>query len=499
VFERGGDRVVALQLVRLLGATVLLVVPLVTHDDSTELRVLTIAYVIAIGLVELVRRRSPASTPRLMSGMVLVDGLVVALAIAMTGEYHSPLLFLVFLDVMAVTVLASYRTGLKLAVWCALLLLLAHAAADAGILSTGTTVSDTVAIVTAATFLLFASCAAGLSWVTERALRRGNDHLEQLVRLGAELERAERLDTVIAVLARHARARLGFERAAVVIRRDGSWIGAVDDRSVGVMCELSDRTHPLVRLAWNAKKPLLLRSLDDDLLDDVVPLARNCVIAPIVVDDEPIGVALGEWGGGREARIPTFTVHALSQAASHTGLALRNVRLLEKVQRLATRDALTGLANRRLFEDALTRETARSQRLGQPLSLVLLDVDYFKEVNDTFGHTIGDAVLGQVADAIRTRVKGFDVAARYGGDEFVLLLPGCSAADAVGVAERVRSRVANAVDAAPVTMTAGVATMPQDALDGERLVTAADRALYAAKRAGRDRVGLTARASLVGR
>jgi diguanylate cyclase (GGDEF)-like protein len=120
-------------------------------------------------------------------------------------------------------------------------------------------------------------------------------------------------------------------------------------------------------------------------------------------------------------------------------------------------------------------------------------------VNDTFGHTIGDAVLGQVADAIRTRVKGFDVAARYGGDEFVLLLPGCSAADAVGVAERVRSRVANAVDAAPVTMTAGVATMPQDALDGERLVTAADRALYAAKRAGRDRVGLTARASLVGR
>ena len=118
----------------------------------------------------------------------------------------------------------------------------------------------------------------------------------------------------------------------------------------------------------------------------------------------------------------------------------------------------------------------------------MLDVDHFKQVNDTYGHQTGDAVLREVADALVANTKNYDVAARYGGDEFVVLLPGCSRDDAVRVAERVRHEIARRVGEAPVTISAGVATMPDNASDAERLMAAADAALYEAKRTGRDRV-----------
>ena len=179
---------------------------------------------------------------------------------------------------------------------------------------------------------------------------------------------------------------------------------------------------------------MLVRIVDDDLLDLVFPGARNVVITPITADGEHLGVAVGEWGGGADARIPTSTVRALSQASMHAALAFRKARLLGENERLATRDSLTGLANRRLFDESLQREVARSQRLATPLSLLVLDVDHFKQVNDTYGHQTGDAVLREVADALVANTKNYDVAARYGGDEFVVLLPGCSREDAMGVA-----------------------------------------------------------------
>ena len=488
-----GDRLLVLQLVRVLGAAAILVVPALTGDARVGLVPLALGYLLVIGAIELLRRQRPERAATLLSGTVLVDGVVVSLAIAMTGGYRSPLLFLVFLDVMAVTVLASYRTGLKLAIWCALLLLLAHAAAAADLVSLQSNVSDRVAIVSAATFLLFAFAAAAFSTVNERALRHSRAQLETLVALGTELEHATRFDEVMETMVRHSCARLGFSRAAVLVRRGDRWRGVVDNGTTVTLVALPDHGAPLVWEAWERAEPMLVRTLDDDVLDFVLPGARNAIVAPVVADDDAIGVAVGEWGGGSDARMPALTVQAFAQSASHTALALHNAALLEEVERLATRDGLTGLANRRLFEESLDRETARAQRLGTPLSLLILDIDHFKQINDSYGHPAGDRVLREMGEAIGASTKSFDVAARYGGDEFVVLLPDCNASDAVGVADRVRGEIAQRVHDVPVTVSAGAATLPDNAIDAERLVAAADSALYEAKHNGRDRTAASTR------
>ena len=224
---------------------------------------------------------------------------------------------------------------------------------------------------------------------------------------------------------------------------------------------------------------MLVRTLEDGLLDALLPDARNVVVAP---DRMPTTSTSGSWRpsgvAGTTSRSPCSPFGRWRRPALHTASALQTAALIDEVERLATRDALTGIANRRLFDESLVREAARAQRLNTPLSLVVFDIDHFKQINDTYGHVTGDSVLRTVAEAIVDSTKSFDVAARYGGDEFVLLLPGCNNVDAVGVAERVRDEIGRQALEVPVTVSAGLATMPDNAIDGDRLFSAADAALY---------------------
>lgn len=165
------------------------------------------------------------------------------------------------------------------------------------------------------------------------------------------------------------------------------------------------------------------------------------------------------------------------------GLEESNARLAA----LAVTDPLTGLANRRAFDDTLARESALAERGTRALSLALFDVDHFKAFNDGFGHPAGDVVLGQVAEHLRAASRAGDVVARVGGEEFAILLPGADLDGAVALAERVRELVAAGPwPNRPVTVSAGVAVCRTG--DGSTLVAAADRALYQAKRLGRNRV-----------
>jgi diguanylate cyclase len=170
-------------------------------------------------------------------------------------------------------------------------------------------------------------------------------------------------------------------------------------------------------------------------------------------------------------------------------------RKLAEARQAATSDALTGLANRRMFDAALAQAVRRSQTEGGALSLLLLDIDHFKRFNDTHGHLLGDSALRLVAGVLRSHIKGRDTAARYGGEEFAIILPGADLAGAVSVAEQIRQTLerrpvlnrSSGQRLGCITCSIGVAQYrPDEAIDA--LCARADRALYRAKDDGRNRV-----------
>jgi diguanylate cyclase (GGDEF)-like protein len=204
--------------------------------------------------------------------------------------------------------------------------------------------------------------------------------------------------------------------------------------------------------------------------------------------------AAGERFGMLELVGDSFSKEQRMNAASlaaHAVVALENARLHDMVERQALVDGLTGLANRRAASDALHAEAARAERLETPLSVVLADLDEFKDVNDVHGHAVGDEVLRVFSEVLRETLRESDVAGRWGGEEFLLLLPGADEEGAVQLAERVRielaARTVPSVPELRVTASFGVAEYAGET-NTEQLVAAADGALYRAKRAGKDRV-----------
>lgn len=189
----------------------------------------------------------------------------------------------------------------------------------------------------------------------------------------------------------------------------------------------------------------------------------------------------------------------LQRLARSNEQILRQQHALEaanrELERLSQTDGLTGLANRRQFDHALLREHARQRRTGSSLSLLMIDLDHFKHVNDHYGHAVGDDYLRAVARVLQVSVtRATDLAARYGGEEYVCLLPDTSAADAFMLAERIRRGVADLclpnahADGAQLTVSVGVATLEGGTSSAAQLLVRADEQLYAAKRDGRDRV-----------
>ncbi len=162
---------------------------------------------------------------------------------------------------------------------------------------------------------------------------------------------------------------------------------------------------------------------------------------------------------------------------------------ISRLVELAATDALTGLRNRRYFNDSLETASSLGHRHGLPLSMVMVDVDHFKQYNDAFGHCAGDEVLQVVARVLRESVRDHDVAARYGGEEFAVLLMATDAEGAVRFSERVREAIAShRWPLRRVTISLGVATLEPSTKEPNGLVEAADRALYHSKMCGRDRV-----------
>jgi diguanylate cyclase (GGDEF)-like protein len=184
-------------------------------------------------------------------------------------------------------------------------------------------------------------------------------------------------------------------------------------------------------------------------------------------------------GIGNRARVTAGTVAAALVGVA-AGRILERRRMLESAAAIALTDPLTGLANRRAWEDELRREVARARRNSHRLALVMLDLDHFKQLNDTKGHQAGDTVLAEAAASWRTAVRTTDFLARYGGDEFAMLLPDCPDEYGQTVLERIRTAIPRGC-----SCSAGIAYWDgQESAEG--LLARADAALYEAKRAGRD-------------
>jgi diguanylate cyclase (GGDEF)-like protein len=219
-----------------------------------------------------------------------------------------------------------------------------------------------------------------------------------------------------------------------------------------------------------------------------LPEAVTC--EPLLVSGEVIGSVLVNHPDPPAEDATQRIRESVAQAAP----VLANLRNLAIAEVRAATDALTGLPNNRAVQDTVKRMVAQASRSVMHLSAVMLDLDHFKRINDTYGHSRGDEVLAAVAQVLRSTLRASDFVGRYGGEEFIILLPDTARDEACIVAEKVRAAVAgislSTIDLM-VTASQGIATLPDDAGDADALIRAADRALYLAKRNGRNRVELS--------
>ena len=228
---------------------------------------------------------------------------------------------------------------------------------------------------------------------------------------------------------------------------------------------------------------------EDAEIRDHVP-AEVAVVAPLDFGEGDAGLLIL----GKRMTDAPYEPHDLAllrALADSSAIALRNAELLDRLRAQATIDPLTGCHNRRGFDEILQMEVARAKRYGRPLSLVLLDIDHFKRINDDFGHEVGDHALQRIGRAVRHTFRNTDSACRYGGEEFALIFPETPKDEGGKLAERLRILVGslppNAEVPRALTASFGVACFPDDAETIPDLIRAADRALYQAKTNGRDR------------
>jgi len=210
---------------------------------------------------------------------------------------------------------------------------------------------------------------------------------------------------------------------------------------------------------------------------------------PLIVTGEVIGSVLSN----HQRPLEDGDLRTIRDGVTLAAPVIGNLRNLAVAEMRAATDGLTGLPNRRAVEDTIRRMVAHTNRSLAPLAALMCDLDHFKQINDEYGHGRGDDVLAAAATALTASIRSSDFAGRYGGEEFIVLLPETDAAGALTIAEKIRATIAAIRVPAvqrPITISIGVAVMPTHAVDAESLQRYADRALYTAKNAGRNRVEL---------
>jgi diguanylate cyclase (GGDEF)-like protein len=314
--------------------------------------------------------------------------------------------------------------------------------------------------------------------------------------LGAALSEKDVLDAGV----RSAQKIAAFDLAAVTLYDEPSKTHHVVAATGEIEDLVGSKIHHntgLVSMVVQNKFPLPYRGEYDASRQVVLtknfpwPKVPSLLVLPLLLHEQPLGTLI--LGAKRRGAFGDHVRPTLEVLASHFAVSLANARMVAKLEQLATTDGLTGLLNKRAMLDAATQKTAAAARFDRKLSVLVVDIDFFKKVNDTHGHDVGDVVIKGLGDVLRRHKRTTDLVARFGGEEFVVLCEQTDERGAVLLAERIREELGKTTfhsDQGPVRVTCsvGVATFPEAGSSWEALFKSADEALYVSKRSGRDRV-----------
>ncbi len=247
-----------------------------------------------------------------------------------------------------------------------------------------------------------------------------------------------------------------------------------------------DRRH---EEAFRTGMPVVVQNArQDERCGDAARLLAlySGVTVPIMYKDKPLGIIYADNSDYR--RFTDMQLQFLIAIARQLGTIITNVQQYEHIKTLAITDGLTGLHTRQYFAERYAEEYARAVRYNSPLCLIMIDIDDFKKINDTYGHITGDQVLEAVALMLQNQVRAYDIVARYGGEELILLLPRTRLEDAFHIAERIQRSFHSLAFPFKITASIGLASYPQHANDKEELLMRVDDAMYRAKHQGKDQI-----------
>lgn len=343
---------------------------------------------------------------------------------------------------------------------------------------------------------------------SDAELQSANDHLGEVVE---ELESRHRESQVLSDMYDMVLSSASFEEACEIVKASTQKLFPDGSGALYRYCASSRRTTPVV--AWGEdgvcgpegcvpEKCRALRKGEVHVSEGGgtefncdqpnMREERSYICTPLVVRGDTHGVFSLNFRGGVTSARRQLALTVARQSA----LALANIELKETLRAQSIRDPLTNLFNRRYMEDSLERELHRAVRKNSPLCVVLVDIDHFKGFNDTYGHAVGDRVLGEIGAFFNANVRREDIVCRYGGEEFMLIFPESPLDVCVRRAEELRKGVKNLYVVHEnqcligLSMSMGVAAFPDHGADRLSLLCAADEALYKAKRSGRDRVAV---------
>lgn len=325
--------------------------------------------------------------------------------------------------------------------------------------------------------------ALAASALAREAQARAED-LELLVGFGQALARSLDLESLRSVTQEHLPGLAGTEGVWVLMRDGGHWQGLVG--GVGLGRESGEGLAARERLADHTL------ALESDRRAEVDGLEWDGhVCFPMIT----AGAAIGVVGVPETTPLSEGQRRMLAATSTLLGVSLKNAQLFREVRDTSVRDGLTGLVNRKHAVEILDTELRRARRAQSSLSVIMFDIDHFKEINDRYGHLCGDAVLATVARRVKQVLRGSDIKCRYGGEEFLVLLPDTRSNGAMRVAETLRRDLADTpipwnVETVMITASFGVAMSRPDELDAAAIVSRADSALYEAKQTGRNHVSL---------